>query len=238
MWKPLLWMLLSENLGAEGTIPKINKDILKGNLPWRRKTAREIKFCVPRIIKINTQTALNVFSRHAYHNNHVEGSRERRRAKPQRRTTPSHQLSQRSPPPPNGKPWRGDWKQPGRGEPDVTEKWTHLKNNPNENKRSSSAVSAQPDNVVGRWLPHHPLQGAGHPRGLVQQLAVLQLLAQPLQRVQRLVEFHRHGHLRQVLPYVISQDVPQADVAAVVTWCWQTSSSFGLCFPAAFENRP
>ena len=51
--------------------------------------------------------------------------------------------------------------------------------------------------------------------GRVQQLAVLQLLAEPLQRVDWLVELHGHGHLGQVLADVVAQDVPQVDVAGV-----------------------
>lgn len=47
----------------------------------------------------------------------------------------------------------------------------------------------------------------------VQQVAVLQLLTQPLQGVQRLIELHRHGHLGKVLADVVSQDVPQAHAA-------------------------
>lgn len=44
----------------------------------------------------------------------------------------------------------------------------------------------------------------------VQQAAVLQLLTQPLQSVEWLIEVHWHGHLGQVLANVVSQDVPQA----------------------------
>ncbi len=46
--------------------------------------------------------------------------------------------------------------------------------------------------------------------GCVQQLAVLQLLTQPLQGVERLIELYRHGNLGQVLSDVVPQDVPQA----------------------------
>lgn len=90
----------------------------------------------------------------------------------------------------------------------------------------------------GRCHAHHPLQGAGHLGGLVQELAVLQLLAEPLQRVERLVELHRHGHLRQVLADVISQDVPQADVTGIGAGRRQAGPSLGLGLPPTFENRP
>lgn len=86
--------------------------------------------------------------------------------------------------------------------------------------------------------PHHPLQGAGGLRGLVQELTVLQLLAEPLQRVQGLVQLHRHGHLGQVLPDVISQDVPQADAAAVGAGRRQAGPSSGLGLPTALQDRP
>ncbi len=52
---------------------------------------------------------------------------------------------------------------------------------------------------------------------LVQQFTVLQLLTQSLQCVERLVELNRHGYFRQVLPDVVLQDVPQADVAGIGT---------------------
>lgn len=42
---------------------------------------------------------------------------------------------------------------------------------------------------------YHALAGVGHAAGLVQEAAVLQLLAKPLQRVKRLVELHGHRHL-------------------------------------------
>lgn len=44
----------------------------------------------------------------------------------------------------------------------------------------------------------------------VQEFTVLQLLTQLLQSVEWLIEVHGHGHLGQVLAYVVSQDVPQA----------------------------
>ena len=61
---------------------------------------------------------------------------------------------------------------------------------------------------------HHPLVRVLRLVGCVQQLAVLQLLTQPLQGVERLVELHWHGHLGQVLPDVVLQDVPQAHAAS------------------------
>lgn len=50
-----------------------------------------------------------------------------------------------------------------------------------------------------------------------QQLAVLQLFTHALQGVEGLVELHRHGHFGQVLANVVSQDVPEVDVAGVRT---------------------
>lgn len=47
----------------------------------------------------------------------------------------------------------------------------------------------------------------------VQQVAVLQLLAQSLEGVERLVELHGHGDFGQVFADVVSQDVPQANTA-------------------------
>lgn len=61
---------------------------------------------------------------------------------------------------------------------------------------------------------HHALVGVLGLVGGVQQLAVLQFLAQPLEGVDGLVELHRHGHLGQVLADVVPQDVPQAHAAA------------------------
>lgn len=92
--------------------------------------------------------------------------------------------------------------------------------------------------VSGRVHAHHPLQGIGQLGGLVQELAVLQLLAEPLQRVEGLIELHRHGHLRQVLPDVVSQDVPQADVTGLGARRWQTRPSFGLGLPPTIDHWP
>lgn len=39
---------------------------------------------------------------------------------------------------------------------------------------------------------YHALAGVSHAAGLVQEAAILQLLAEPLQSVERLVELHRH----------------------------------------------
>lgn len=94
------------------------------------------------------------------------------------------------------------------------------------------------ERTAARLTPHHPFQGTGELRGLVQKLAVLQLLAEPLQRVQWLVELHGHGHLRQILPDIIPEDVPQADVTGVGARGRQAGSSPGLGFPTAFEHRP
>lgn len=90
----------------------------------------------------------------------------------------------------------------------------------------------------GRWGPHHPLQGTGDARGLVQKLAVFQLLAEPLQRVQGLVQLYWHGHLGQVLPNVVAQDAPHANATGVGTRRRQAGSPFGPGFPTTFENGP
>ena len=66
-----------------------------------------------------------------------------------------------------------------------------------------------------RCRPHHALVGVIRVGGLVQQLGVLQLLAHVLQRVERLVQLHRHGHLGQIFANIVPQDVPQVDVAGV-----------------------
>lgn len=92
--------------------------------------------------------------------------------------------------------------------------------------------------VSGRVRAHHPFQGVGQLGGLVQEFAVLQLLAEPLQRVEGLVELHRHGHLRQVLPDVVSQDVPQADVTGLWARRRQTRPSFGPGFPPTVDHWP
>jgi len=68
---------------------------------------------------------------------------------------------------------------------------------------------------------YHALVRVGRAAGHVQQLAVLQLLAEPLQRVDRLVELHGHRHLGQVLADVVAQDVPHAHTAAAGAGRWQ-----------------
>lgn len=65
--------------------------------------------------------------------------------------------------------------------------------------------------------PYHALKRVLCVCSLVQQFAVLQFLTQPLQCVEWLVELNRHGYFRQVLPNVVLQDVPQADVAGIGT---------------------
>lgn len=51
--------------------------------------------------------------------------------------------------------------------------------------------------------------------GDVQQVGVLQLLAEPLQQRHRLVQRHGHGDPGQVLADVVVQDAHDADVAVV-----------------------
>lgn len=60
-------------------------------------------------------------------------------------------------------------------------------------------------------LPHHTLERVVRVGSLVQQLAVLQLLAHPLQGVERLVQLHGHLHFGEVFANVVPEDVPQAD---------------------------
>ena len=56
---------------------------------------------------------------------------------------------------------------------------------------------------------HEPLQRGLSQHSLVDQIAVLELLAQPLQGGERFVQGHRHRDLAQVLPDVLAQQVPQ-----------------------------
>lgn len=56
--------------------------------------------------------------------------------------------------------------------------------------------------------PHHTLEGVGRVGSLFQQLAVLQLLAHPLQGVERLVELHGHLHFGELFADVVPEDVP------------------------------
>lgn len=71
---------------------------------------------------------------------------------------------------------------------------------------------------------YHALKGILGLSSLVQQLAVLQLLAHMLQGVEGFVELHGHRHFGQVLADVVSQDVPEVDVAGVGTGCRQAGA--------------
>lgn len=93
----------------------------------------------------------DMFSRQAYRNNHKEGSGERGSASPQSRTIPRHSCHRGDLPTPNGKSWQGDWKQPSRGEPDVTEKWIYLKYHLNENPLEGTGSLALPALVLPAW---------------------------------------------------------------------------------------
>ena len=64
------------------------------------------------------------------------------------------------------------------------------------------------------FITHHALVRVLGLVGGVQQLAVLQLFTQPLKGVDGLIELYWHGHLGQILAYVVPQDVPQAHAAA------------------------
>lgn len=46
--------------------------------------------------------------------------------------------------------------------------------------------------LQGRCSRYHALAGVGDVAGLVQEAAVLELLTEPLQSVERLIELHRH----------------------------------------------
>lgn len=74
---------------------------------------------------------------------------------------------------------------------------------------------------------YHALAGVSHAAGLVQEAAVLQLLAEPLQRVERLVELHGHRHLGQVFADIVAEDIPQAHVCPGPTGSWQAAASRG-----------
>lgn len=74
---------------------------------------------------------------------------------------------------------------------------------------------------------YHALAEVSHAAGLVQEVAVLQLLTEPLQRVERLVELHRHRHLGQVFADIVAEDIPQAHVCPRPTGSWQAAASRG-----------
>ena len=69
----------------------------------------------------------------------------------------------------------------------------------------------------------------------VQQLAVLQLLTQSLQGVERLIKLHRHRHLGEVFADVVPENVPQADRAVVRAGRGQAGSA--LTEDGAFSCR-
>lgn len=73
--------------------------------------------------------------------------------------------------------------------------------------------------------PHHTFKRVLCVGSPVQQLAVLQLLAQPLQGVERLVELHRHRHFGEVFADVVPEDVPKADGAAAGAQRGQTGAT-------------
>lgn len=74
---------------------------------------------------------------------------------------------------------------------------------------------------------YHALAGVSHAAGLVQEAAILQLLAEPLQRVERLVELHGHRHLGQVFADVVSENIPQAHICPRPTGSWQAAAARG-----------
>lgn len=84
---------------------------------------------------------------------------------------------------------------------------------------------------------YHALAGVGHAAGLVQEVAILQLLAESLQRVERLVELHRHRHLGQVFADVVAEDVPQAHICSRPTGSWQAAAARGP-YSRSCSTRP
>lgn len=56
---------------------------------------------------------------------------------------------------------------------------------------------------------HHALVGVVQTSRLVQQFGVLELFAQPLEDVERLIQGHRHADLGQVFADVPTEEVPQ-----------------------------
>lgn len=84
---------------------------------------------------------------------------------------------------------------------------------------------------------YHALAGVGHAAGLVQEVAILQLLAESLQRVERLVELHGHRHLGQVFADVVAEDVPQAHICPRSTGSWQAAAARGP-YSRPWSTRP
>lgn len=78
--------------------------------------------------------------------------------------------------------------------------------------------------LINSSLLYHALKGILGLSSLIQQLAVLQLFTHALQGVEGLVELHGHGHFGQVFADVVSQDVPEVDVAGVRTGCRQAAA--------------
>lgn len=89
----------------------------------------------------------------------------------------------------------------------------------------------------GRGRGYHALAGVSHPAGVVQEAAVLQLLAEPLQGVERLVELHRHRHLGQVFAYIVAEDVPKAHVHPGPAGGWQAAAARGR-YSSPRNTRP
>lgn len=84
---------------------------------------------------------------------------------------------------------------------------------------------------------YHALAGVSHTAGLVQEAAILQLLTEPLQCVERLVELHRHRHLGQVFADVVTQDIPKAHICSRPTGSWQAAAARGS-YSNPWNTRP
>lgn len=86
------------------------------------------------------------------------------------------------------------------------------------------------DNVISRT--HHAFVEIISLGCFVQQLGVLQLLTHVLESVKRLIQLHRHGHLRQVFTNVVPQDIPQVNIGGIRRWSRQT------CTPPVSKHAP
>lgn len=78
-------------------------------------------------------------------------------------------------------------------------------------RRFYSSPTPTKGHYRSKKLPYHTLERVVRVGSLVQQLTVLQLLAHPLQGVERLVQLHGHLHFGEVFANVVPEDVPQAD---------------------------
>lgn len=72
-----------------------------------------------------------------------------------------------------------------------------------------------------KWAhAYHPFKEIWCSCCFVQQFAVFQFLAEALQGVEGFIQLNRHCHFGQIFPYVVPQNVPEADVTRVGAWSW------------------